>query len=354
MLIVLVGHIAVFGPGLGLSRLGPFPPLGVDLFFVLSGFLITNVLLHSRHGSRYYLNFYARRALRIWPLYALLLFFMFVIANHHIQSLSFNDSQISWPYFALFVQNIVYPRPALLGPLALAVTWSVAVEEQFYAVWPILVRTLSRRQIVWILLLIIVAAPLARLGANLVGIDPYINPLCRFDGMALGSLVALWMSTRTPSAASLKWASRLFLLAAAAGAAVSWVLGLEHLLDKTFVAMGFCGLLVAALVSPTIARVLSLRPLRHFGRISYGIYLIHLPIETLTASLLPDPGWQVRIARSVLIFAGSIGAATVSWYCFESRILRLKRFFTDSQSVRPIQSNSTVGLAVDDPVRQTA
>src|ERR1700739_2917346 len=110
VLIVLVGHVCVFGAGLGIKRLGPIPPVGVDLFFVLSGFLITNVLLDSLQTPRYYLNFYARRALRIWPLYAILLAFMFGVAGHRIGSVSFDHVRIRWQYFALFLQNLVYPK----------------------------------------------------------------------------------------------------------------------------------------------------------------------------------------------------------------------------------------------------
>jgi peptidoglycan/LPS O-acetylase OafA/YrhL len=279
---------------------------------------------------------------------------MFAVASRHIVSLSFNDSQIRWPYFALFVQNIVYPRPELLGPLALVVTWSVAVEEQFYAIWPVLVRTLSRSGLAWILLSIVIAAPLARYGADLVGIDPYINPLCRFDGMALGSLVALWICTCEPDPPLLKRASLSLLLAAIAGAATAWALGLEHLLGKTFVSVGFCGLLISALASREVAYILSLRWLRHVGRISYGIYLLHLPIATLTASLLPNEGWRIRVTRAILIFGGSIGAATISWYFFESRVLRLKRFFAGSKTQSVVETDPTPALAVDDSVGLTA
>jgi peptidoglycan/LPS O-acetylase OafA/YrhL len=351
VLIVLLGHIAVFGVGLGITRLGPLPPLGVDLFFVLSGFLITNVLLESVCGRRYYLNFYARRALRIWPLYAILLVVIFGLANHRIPLLSFNAERIQWQYFALFVQNIVYPLPVLLGPLALAVTWSVAVEEQFYAIWPLLVRRFSQIHLAWILSLIVISAPLARYGAEVLGIDPYINPLCRFDGMALGSLVALWVCRRQPDLQSLRKASWSLLLLSAAGGAAAAVLHLQHLLGKTFVSLGFCGVLVGALAFRSMAYVLSRSWIRYVGKISYGIYLLHLPAAAVTATVLDGNGWRIRIARACIIFAGSIGAATISWYLVESRTLRLKRFFVDTQEIEVIRTNEAA-LEMNEPARQ--
>ena len=351
VLIVLVGHIAVFGVGLGLTRLGPLPPLGVYLFFVLSGFLITNVLLESLCTRRYYLNFYGRRALRIWPLYAILLVVIFGVANHRVQSLSFDAGQVRWQYFALFVQNIVYPRAELLGPLALAVTWSVAVEEQFYAIWPLLVRRLSQKHLQWILVLIVISAPLARYGAELLGIDPYINPLCRFDGMALGSLVALWVRRREPDVESLRKASWSLLLLSAGGAAAGAVLHLHHLLGKTFVSLGFCGVLIGALAFRSMAYVLSRSWIRYVGKISYGIYLLHIPVAAVTATVLDGNGWRIRIARACIIFAGSVGAATISWYLVESRMLRLKRFFVDKQETE-VSRTHEAALELNGPVRQ--
>lgn len=162
ILIVLLGHVLVFHFGLGITFLGPLPPIGVDLFFVLSGFLITRILLESRHQVHYFRNFYARRALRIWPLYFVALAVIFTVTNHRIAQLTFDQNRVHWPVFVVYVQNLAYRQASQMGPLALAVTWSLAVEEQFYTIWPMLVRWLSVRGLTITLLIIVAIAPLAR------------------------------------------------------------------------------------------------------------------------------------------------------------------------------------------------
>lgn len=180
--IVVLGHMMVFGVGFGLSRLGALPPLGVTLFFVLSGFLITRILLDARNKSNYYLSFYARRALRIWPLYFLILAVLFWITNHRVAGLTFDENQVHWPFFVLYVQNIVYKNATLLGPPALGITWSLAVEEQFYTTWPFVVRNLTNITLKRFLLVVIAIAPIARYVCPQFGFDPYINPGWSDDG----------------------------------------------------------------------------------------------------------------------------------------------------------------------------
>src|SRR3984885_11738011 len=112
--------------------------MGVDLFFVLSGFLITGILVDTKNSDGYFRNFYVRRCLRIWPLYYSLLFFMFVIVRFLSQSEFQAVVQTSSPWWAfpLFLQNFLLPISTnAAGPLG--VTWSLAIEEQFYLVWPL-------------------------------------------------------------------------------------------------------------------------------------------------------------------------------------------------------------------------
>src|SRR6202035_2239788 len=122
-------------------------------------------------------NFYSRRALRIAPLYFALLIFMFGIANHRLAALTFNDQKIHWQVFAFYLQNLYYRQASDLGPLALAVTWSLAIEEQFYMVWPLLVSKLTIRKLSVVAGVLLLFAPIARIVAPIVGCDPYISPL---------------------------------------------------------------------------------------------------------------------------------------------------------------------------------
>ena len=207
ILIVLLGHLITQPIGFEIVRLGPLPAVGVDLFFVLSGFLITNVLLRAKDKEHFFVNFYSRRALRIVPLYFALLIFMFGIANHRLAALTFNDQKLHWQVFAFYLQNIYYHQTSELGPLALAVTWSLAIEEQFYMVWPLLISKLTIRKLSVVAGVLIFIAPIARIVVPWFGYDPYINPLCRVDAMAMGALLSFWIVRLKPSSNVIKKAS---------------------------------------------------------------------------------------------------------------------------------------------------
>src|SRR5207237_5469360 len=147
LLVIFHNESSIF-PSLHLERLFANGWMGVDLFFVLSGFLITGILVDSRQSPDYFRNFYAKRSLRIWPLYYALLVFMFVVVPvlrppdaHTV----FEKSSPWWSY-PLFLQNVLVPSPTSAAG-ALAVTWSLAIEEQFYLVWPWVVRCCSTAQV---------------------------------------------------------------------------------------------------------------------------------------------------------------------------------------------------------------
>src|SRR5690242_7378387 len=142
VLMVLIGHSAFLErlPHAGMLEYARF---SVDSYFVLSGFLITGILLDSKGSEHYFRNFYARRALRIWPLYYLLLFLVFVVAPLFLHSMRATAAGV-WPAFVFYVQNIALVYRDTY-PFALGATWSLAVEEQFYLTWPLLVFLLRRR-----------------------------------------------------------------------------------------------------------------------------------------------------------------------------------------------------------------
>ena len=160
---------------------------GVDVFFVLSGFLITGILLRSKGAPGYFRNFYARRALRIFPLYylvvGLLLFGLGRPATSGAEKAS----------YLLYYQNVRY---ALVGEgsfdAARLVTWSLAIEEQFYLVWPTVVWLCSRRALVGVCIAVVVGAIALRLWLLAGGLHTthFLTP-CRLDTLAVGALLAL-------------------------------------------------------------------------------------------------------------------------------------------------------------------
>jgi len=311
--------------------------MGVDLFFVLSGFLITGILLDTREDPHYFRAFYIRRILRIWPLYYTILAIAYVAIPHWSVWLTLDPARRGyWPYHALFVQNFVI-RELFFDPLI--VTWSLAIEEQFYLVWPLLVRTVPVAALGRVLGGIIVASPIARwitfLATGLTA-PVYMTTWCRLDGLAFGALVAWWVRQDGFSFAALRrWG-----LVACGVAALVAALPMEwpgarlvkgDVLVYSVVALGFAGLLALALEGGSrdapLARVLRGRVLRYVGRISYGLYLWHPIVYSAvdhSRLVLLLPGGRRVIGSFVAQQAALFAVASASWFFFEAPILRLK------------------------------
>ncbi len=300
---------------------------GVVLFFALSGFLITSILLTTRDKPHYFHNFHARRALRIWPVYFLLLVVVYLNAPWFIgPSVMDAIKTAPWLAYIFFVQNLFH----LTLPPALQPTWALAIEEQYYFVWAPVARFLRRP---WMLATVLagalVASPALRLGHH-----PWLTPthtLIHLDALAWGSLLALGMHT-------LPLSRRAWLGLGLGGivvgfAAAATVAGGTAFLDSAL-AVGFTGLVLTAIASTGARNPLSaaLRsgPLAFYGRISYGLYMIHISVFIYF-------GWfdlrmdRYGIAGNLAVVAFRLAASTLAaaalWYGFESQILKLKRYF---------------------------
>jgi len=310
ILLVLVCHIALVIP------LSPFLDgvasqgwVGVDLFFVLSGFLITGILWDSRDGKRYFWRFYGRRVLRIWPAYVLLLILAFCIIplSKLIAGGPFlrvpEEPLGVWPYL-LMIQNYFAAR--LSASIILCVTWSLAVEEQFYLVWPAAIRHASRRLALPCLFAGITLAPFIRLWMMHRGISQtaiYYNPLTHGDGLLCGSAVAIWLRSARPRRRTLLVAGSVLIVT---GFVLFLPLRPLHDVSRyscsplvlTSVAMISTGLLLVALTSentgPLLHRFLFMnRPLAFLGFISYSLYLCHFTFLRIISSelLLSQIDW---------------------------------------------------------------
>ncbi|MFI5335340.1 MAG: acyltransferase family protein [Opitutales bacterium] len=268
---------------------------GVDLFFVLSGFLIGGVLLDHRDAPNLYSVFYRRRSFRLLPLYFLLLASFYAgRAVPALRTLNFStyfDSSVPlWSYWS-FTQNIAMAWQRDIGSYWLGPTWSLGVEEQFYLVIPVLVRLFDRRQLAWFCALAIVISPGLRLlawhGGNNQLAAIFLAPM-RADSLLLGVLCAIGLRMTAPR----EWlqARRGWILAAtvALGCAVgllSWQQQTADSRDMVFwgysvVGLFFTGCLLLVLLYPASVAVhwLAWRPLVRLGLISYFIYLAHLPV----------------------------------------------------------------------------
>jgi peptidoglycan/LPS O-acetylase OafA/YrhL len=297
-----IGGLAVFGQ------------TGVDLFFVLSGFLITTILLAAQPGDWHEIRtFYIRRTLRIFPLY----YGYLIVA-------SLLGSAISIWYW-VYLQNIALAVGATIaGPNHF---WSLAVEEQFYLVWPFLVLFLPRRWLVTTLWTLIGLALVSRFILMGHGIDSFYFTISRLDGLSAGALLAVYYQREVLHQ------HRPLLLNLAAISAVllclEWwkfharslpLVGATKLSLGTMFYASIVGYLVVSGTHP-VSRLLSASPMRFTGRISYGLYVFHPAIFGFILARIPGARTSVQLFAC---FVGVYLVSLVSWYAMESRFLRLK------------------------------
>lgn len=315
--------------------------LGVDLFFVLSGFLITGILLDSREKPNYFKNFYMRRFLRIMPLY------FTVIA---ISAMLYPQDRPYLLLSAAFLANFYYAF-GMQQPHGSGVFWSLAVEEHFYLVWPLLVKICSRRTITLIALALVLGIPFVRLWAVHAGFDMeneiYAYTWTRCDGLALGALLAIWVRSQ--------WADRrntLRFAAALCGASlVITIIGIPFGILKsasvfryTQAQLVFAAMIVAsvALRGTSYTSPLRWRFAKLSGDLSYCIYLVHLTVGDLFQEALQKLGvdlgpYGTWIVRSIVVVGASFGLALLSRKFLEEPALRLKRYFEYSRKLPPFK-----------------
>ncbi len=325
--------------------------VGVQLFFVLSGFLITGILIDEKGAPHQIRNFYARRVLRIFPLYYSALFLLFVVfpaLGWFVSALGTNSDKQIW--YWTFLAN--WSIPIVGGPGKVSHFWSLAVEEQFYLVWPFVVISFSNRNLVKFCLALIVSAFFIR--AAMISYDfefahwrAYEFTFARWDALACGALLAIGVRRVDLHEILLRFARPVFAIAlvyvviATAGlhgyeAVEKKALGV---LNQTMSAILFAGLIYFA-ITPTQTssmgqRLLSSAPLRNIGKYSYAIYVVHYPVALIVQNWWEKNLQQYQLTfstpsmlvRVVLVFIISYALALCSWYVIEQPCLRLKRFF---------------------------
>jgi peptidoglycan/LPS O-acetylase OafA/YrhL len=326
---------------------------GVDLFFVLSGFLITGILLSSRRSLTYFSTFFARRFLRIIPLYYALLFFSFVVFPA--------TALCDWSTFApvsrwqaahwCFLSNVamVLDAPVCSPQLCFGHLWSISVEEHFYLVWPFLIYALPEKRISSACLAIMILVPFAR-GIAVLCDAPHTaffqSPL-RIDALATGALIAVQHRNGTLASYSSRWLALAGVSGAILIAAFFAHRGLPahhagmHILGYSLLSWVAAGTVVLAVTRPHgwLARGLGNPVLRFFGQYSYGMYLLHGLLSPWLVSMTPvdtvSSSAGITAASVFGVTALRIGASTVaaliSWYLIEQPCLSLKRFFVYRQ-----------------------
>jgi peptidoglycan/LPS O-acetylase OafA/YrhL len=307
--------------------------MGVDLFFALSGLLITGSLLDTKESASYFKNFYVRRCLRIWPLYYALILFMFVVVRF-ISPSEFQDvirTSSPWWAFPLFLQNFLLPISTnAAGPLG--VTWSLAVEEQFYLFWAPVVRFCSATNLLRIAIAEMCVSPALRYYLSLHHVDLYTNVFCRLDGLMAGAILAVMLRSR--NFAPSKLLSRAWILFITAGL-LAFVTESLHArwIVFTFTALASAAFIFVSLFSPQkwVQVVMANRFLVYSGIISYGLYLLHkIPSGVVQTLHLDRHPWL----PFPFIFVTSYALAALSWNLLEKPFLSLKRFFESPPAAR--------------------
>jgi peptidoglycan/LPS O-acetylase OafA/YrhL len=318
------------------SQWTAFGWMGVDLFFVLSGFLITGILADGRDTAHRARTFYIRRILRIMPLYYAVLILMFVVlplvhrpANLVYTQLS-HDQLWYWTYTSNWLLGLqIPPHFNYMNHF-----WSLAVEEQFYLMWPLIVWHTSRRTALRIAAAAIVGALICRIvlaDAGVWWLATYFLTPCRVDALAVGSVVALALRAPGDPAATVRKVSD-GTLRAAIGAMVLVVIALvaghtafsERVRLPVAVNLSALACLFGWLVSFAATRqprILQWAPLRAAGRYSYGIYVVHPFVFDYVRSVWAGDG---IFLRGVVVATASVLLAWLSYHGFEKHFLRLK------------------------------
>jgi peptidoglycan/LPS O-acetylase OafA/YrhL len=336
---------------------------GVDLFFVLSGFLITGILFDAKGGIYFFRNFYIRRILRIFPLYYGFLVILFVVLPQVVplgpKGQWLSEKQ-GWYWSYLVNVSIAFkgwpPDPFhTIGHF-----WSLAIEEQFYLCWPMVIFLFRRRHLMLVCLALIVGSFGLRVGLVLGGypLAAYVLTPARMDALAVGAFLALVARGPMGFASLSRWVRPLAGASATALVAIFlWRRGFnaEDIVVQTFgyslLACLFGTILSTVVMSSpasTVGKVFANQGLAFFGRYSYALYVFHHPIvifmrksgfrvgavPTVLESQLPGQMLFMIIATSI-----SLAFALLSWHLYEAQFLKLKTLFPYQSTVRTAGKN---------------
>jgi peptidoglycan/LPS O-acetylase OafA/YrhL len=355
-----IAFLLVFGIHTDYLRIGW---VGVQLFFVLSGFLITSILLDMKKKlptREYFTKFYGRRFLRIFPLYYFYLFAMLAITTWLISirympgAMRVFQDQVKYAFF--YVYNFIAATSGFESSRLLGHFWSLSIEEQFYIIWPLLILIVPERSIKKLFLAGICAGPIFRIGTLIlqrsgampilndqVSIAVYTLPFSHIDAFALGAYItrfslphARWQLIFLGILLPLLGFSTLYLEEgtigeiSALGFYVTMPAAYQYLWAYSLLNYFFVVLIFCVIKEKLFVNFLEFKPLRYLGKISYGLYVYHFPI-IFFAARIRGLGVEETLAKpltAVIAFVATFLIASLSYFLMEKPLLNLKeRFF---------------------------
>lgn len=385
VLLILLYHFFTFGVlvvepadlplDTALLHIVEFGWTAVDLFFVLSGFLITGILLDAKGTPHFFRFFYARRMLRVFPAYYLFLIIAIVIIpaipalrDDRTVAIVGDHQWWYWGYLANVWVATNHSDPLSVALYGNSHLWSLAVEQQFYLLWPAVVFLTTRRGLFAVCIGCVVLCPAVRAvlaGGVVPGLDtdvaPYVLTPARLDSLAMGAMVAVAIR----SSALQAWLRRCARAVIVVGATTLVVLAIARdglstsdiwvqLVGFSAAPLMYAGLLAVLVTAPpdrAVVRAGATPLLTFLGRYSYALYVVHIEVIILLSNQFgrdafgswfgsETPG---RLLFTAMGIAVSLVVAVVSWHACEKRFLRLKRYFERAPGdLVPIAASSSV------------
>jgi peptidoglycan/LPS O-acetylase OafA/YrhL len=324
--------------------------VGVDIFFTLSGFLITSILLKSKTDQHYFKNFYVRRALRIFPLYyAAILFVLFFAPK--VEEEFTNQLSTALPIMLLYQQNWALMFKDFHITQYLGITWSLAIEEQFYLIWPFIVYKLDREKLVKFSIGYIVLSIIARTLGTLLWPDLpqastffYYTSFARFEEMLFGGLLATFLTYDGAHEKVKRYALPLFLASFAVFVALHFLslpgsphpehaslpLTLGGYTTAALFTLGLIGIFITYPPQNLFRRFFANPVLTFLGKYSYSMYLFHMTAALILLDVFWHSelrGWKPFILYPLTTYIATIIIALLTWNLLEKHMLGLKKYF---------------------------
>lgn len=324
--------------------------VGVDIFFTLSGFLITSILLKSKTEEHYFKNFYVRRALRIFPLYYVAIVFVLLFAPK-VEPEFMAQLKTALPIMLLYQQNWALLFKNFHITQYLGITWSLAIEEQFYFLWPFIVYKLNREQLVkasvWYIAVSMIVRILGTLfWPNLSQASTffYYTSFARFEEMLFGGLLAVFLTYEGSQEKVRRYAHPLFFVSFAIFIALhllslpgsphpehsSVPLMLGGYTTAALFTLGLIGVFVTHPPETILRRIFHNPVLTFLGKYSYSIYLFHMTATLILLDVFWHSGmrgWKPYVLFPITTYIASVLIALLTWNLLEKHMLNLKKYF---------------------------